>query len=126
MLPLIVASVFNQMLERERVLTAIEYVESGGRGAETPDGDGGKAIGPFQIHRVYWLDATERRPDLREQGYAACHDPIYAREVVRCYLERYHAKTPEQMARIHNGGPKGCSKKATIPYWDKVREALRK
>lgn len=34
----------------EQILDAIERVESSGRGKNTPDGDGGKAIGPFQIH----------------------------------------------------------------------------
>lgn len=115
----------NPTLDRERVLDAIEFVESGGRGADTPDGDGGLAIGPFQIHEIYWTDAVDRQPDLRERGYTACRDPQYARAVVRAYLARYHANTAEQMARIHNGGPRGMFKNSTLPYWDRVRDRLR-
>jgi hypothetical protein len=37
---------------------------------------------------------------------------------------RYGAKTPEQFARIWNGGPSGASKKATLAYWSKVKANL--
>ena len=36
----------------------------------TPDGDGGRAIGPYQIHRVYWQDAVGFRPELAPAFYA--------------------------------------------------------
>ena len=32
----------------------------------------------------------------------------------------------EVIARIHNGGPKGASKKATDGYWQRVLTQLRK
>jgi hypothetical protein len=32
--------------------------------------------------------------------------------------------TAEDLARIHNGGPKGHTKKATLKYWDKVKKEM--
>ena len=103
-------------------LDAIEQVESGGRTDLV--GDGGKAIGSMQIWRVYWKDAVEFAPWLRNRTYEDCTRRGYARLVVLAYLTRYGARTPEQMARIHNGGPQGAAKKATLGYWKKVRSHL--
>src|SRR5690606_22841719 len=38
----------------EEILYGIRQVESGGR-ENPPDGDDGLAIGPYQIHRAYWI-----------------------------------------------------------------------
>jgi hypothetical protein len=32
----------------------------------------------------------------------------------------------ETLARIHNGGPKGHTKKATLGYWSKVQKEMAK
>lgn len=110
---------------RERLLDAIEQVESGGRGARTPDGDGGRAIGPFQIWEAYWIDAVEYDENLR-CAYQDCRRPDMARRVVIAYLTRYDAWTsPEKAARVHNGGPRGHLKATTLPYWERVKEAMR-
>jgi len=109
----------------ENLLDAIEQVESSGMGANTPDGDGGKAIGPFQIHRAYWKDAVEFDRTIGGK-YEDCRKPEYARKIVRAYLSRYgKGKSAKELARIHNGGPKGHRKASTLPYWEKVDEILR-
>lgn len=41
-------------------------VESGGN--INAIGDGGKAIGPFQLHEVYWEDAAQQDPSLKDGG----------------------------------------------------------
>jgi len=105
----------------DHLLDAIRQVESGGRDLV---GDGGKAIGPYQIHREYWQDAVAADKTLGGT-YADCHNERYARRVVRAYLTRYgRGKTDEQMARIHNGGPSGHRKSATVGYWTKIRHVL--
>lgn len=105
------------------LLDAIREVESGGRTDLV--GDGGRAIGPYQIHRCYWLDAVEADPSLRARGYEACTDENYARAVVVAYLSRYgQGKSAESLARIHNGGPSGWRKQATRGYWRKVAAAM--
>lgn len=90
-------------------------------------GDGGRAIGMYQIHRAYWQDAVDHDPSIGGT-YRDCYDPAYAERIVRAYLSRYAPRgaTLEQLARIHNGGPKGHLKKATLGYWTKVRDALQR
>ena len=42
-----------------KLFHAIRMVETGGvSDPENAVGDGGKAIGPYQIHEVYWKDAN--------------------------------------------------------------------
>lgn len=114
----------HRLSETSHTLDAIERVESGCRTDLV--GDGGRAIGSFQVWEGYWKDAVEH--DRRCGGafrisgapYSACRDRAYARRVVLAYLSRYHATTPEKMARTHNGGPRGASKKSTLMYWKKV------
>lgn len=110
----------------DKLLSAIETVESGGRGDETPDGDGGKAIGPFQIHKSYWKDAVDFDKSIGGK-YEDCHKLEYSRKIVRAYMSRYApvGATDETAARIHNGGPKGAEKKATKGYWEKVKKVLK-
>jgi len=114
--------------EWDTFLDALQKVETGGE--KNPDlavGDKGKALGAYQIWHVYWLDAVERRPDLRARGYQAVTDRAYAREVVKAYMARYAPRNAswEDLARIHNGGPRGHTKKATEAYWRKVVKAAR-
>jgi hypothetical protein len=110
------------------ILDAIEAVETGGqRDPANAIGDGGKALGPMQIHRVYWLDAVDHDPSLVASGetYDNVRCRVYARRVVMAYWSRY-AKSwdAETLARIHNGGPKGATKRATLGYWAKVKAKL--
>ena len=110
------------------ILDAIERVETGGHAdPANAVGDSGRALGPLQIHRVYWQDAVEHDPTLVANGetYASVRNRAYARRVVMAYWSRY-AKSwdSETLARIHNGGPKGHTKRATLGYWAKVQKAL--
>jgi hypothetical protein len=106
----------------ENLLAAIRAVESGG--LENPaDGDGGRAIGPYQIHEGYWLDS--RLPGR----YADCRGEPYARRVVLAYFRRYEPEALsrgdlEALARLHNGGPKWAKKPATRDYWRRVKAHL--
>lgn len=93
-------------------------------------GDGGKAIGPYQIWKVYWLDAVEFDPSIGG-SYDDCLNKGYAEKVVRAYWARYATErrlgrpvTDEDRARIHNGGPNGYKKTATLKYWKKVKDVL--
>ena len=110
------------------ILDAIEKVETGGqRDPANAIGDGGKALGPMQIHRVYWVDAVDHDPSLVANGetYDSVRDRAYARRVVMAYWSRYAKSWDAQtLARIHNGGPKGHRKAATLGYWAKVRAKL--
>ena len=109
------------------ILRALHQVESGGR-IEAPDGDGGLAIGPLQIHRAYWADAQKQDPQLGG-AYEDCRNLTYAERVVRAYMQRHAASAwalgeAETIARIHNGGPQGKDRAATLGYWQSVRRHL--
>jgi hypothetical protein len=97
---------------------ALNIVETSGRTGAIL-GDGGKALGPLQIHRSYHADA-------RVGGdYSRCADLDYSKRVVSAYLQRYApqawaAGDVTTLARIHNGGPRGATKPATVNYAAKV------
>ena len=116
------------VVDLDRLVQAICQVETGGEAdPSNAVGDSGKAIGPYQIHRAYWVDATQYDKTIGGT-YADCKDKAYATKVVMAYLRRYSPKnaTVEDLARIHNGGPRGHLKVATVKYWAKVSAVLRK
>jgi hypothetical protein len=107
----------------ETLLDAIAEIESKNR----PDavGDKGRAIGAYQIHRAYWKDGT-RILGMR-WSYREAFDPKKARSVVRAYLLHYgKGRSLMDMARIHNGGPKGYKKTSTLIYARRIRSLLRR
>ncbi len=125
---LLYVNVTPQIVEIERTLDALCMVESSG-GRDLRDGDGGRAIGLYQIHRGYWRDGT--RILGVSWPYSDARDPVKARQVVRAYVVHYqkaggYPATPESWARAHNGGPRGPSKASTLAYWAKVRACLPK
>ena len=105
------------------ILDAIRAVESSNNPAP-PDGDGGRSIGPYQIMRGYWRDAGV------PGRYEWCRNRWYAERVVLAYWRRHcpaalAAGDWQTCSRIHNGGPGGSRKTATIGYWARVRKHLR-
>ena len=97
---------------------ALHIVETSGKRGPIL-GDNGRALGPLQIHRAYHADA-------RVAGdYSRCEDLDYSKRVVTAYLQRYApqawaAGDVSTLARIHNGGPRGDKKTATLSYAAKV------
>lgn len=117
------------------VLNAIREVETGGlpnRGIGAV-GDNGKSIGPYQIGRLYWIDSDT------SGEYQQCLDShVYSEKVISRYMRRYAnaewlrirsgvgtLADVEKVCRIHNGGPRGYTKKATVPYWNKILNNLK-
>ena len=103
---------------------ALHLVETSGRHGAIL-GDNGAALGPLQIHEAYWRDS-------RVKGtYAQCADLAYARRVAEAYLRRYAPKAYaagdwRTLARIHNGGPSGHRRSATLPYLRRVERAMQR
>lgn len=109
----------------DEIFAALRVVETGGtrNGGRRAIGDGGKAIGPLQIHRDYWVDS--KVPGRFED----CRGLPYARKVVLAYWRRYcpralEALDAEVLARVHNGGPAGHRKECTKVFWRKVEREL--
>lgn len=112
----------SQEADLEKLLDAIAAVES--RSDPHAVGDSGHARGVYQIHRRYWIDGT--RILGVDWSYDEAVDPSKARQVVRAYLMHYgRDRTILEKARIHNGGPKGYRKPATLPYARKIVKILQ-
>ena len=106
-----------------RLLDAIARVESNRDSRAV--GDGGRALGAYQIHQCYWKDGTKFLGV--DWNYDQAKDPTKARAVVRAYLRHYgRGRNLIQKARIHNGGPRGHRKKATLKYTRKIAEVLKR
>ena len=51
--------------------------------------------------------------------------------ILQAYMKHFAASnrigrdpTPEDLARIHNGGPNGYKNKLTVKYWERVKKHL--
>ena len=133
---LVLAPVASAQFAWRDALDAIKQVETGSGSGVGGKGDGGRAAGPLQIHRIYHIDAAERDRSLTD--YQRClTDRAYSERVVQAYMRRYCRSQAarldagkatladlERIARCHNGGPKGYRKRATLGYWNKVRKPL--
>ncbi len=111
-----------------QLVNAMIFVESGDKGDSAHDG--GKAYGILQLEPDYVKDAA------KEAGQSWTHpesakDGATSKKIMTAYMKKYATKkrlggepTAEDIARIHNGGPKGFEKESTEKYWDKVKERL--
>jgi hypothetical protein len=103
---------------------AIRQVETGGHAdPANAIGDDGASLGPYQISRAYWTDADV------EGRYEHVKVARYAERVMIAYWSRYCYDALidddfETLARVHNGGPAGARKDATIDYWRRVSEII--
>lgn len=106
------------------LISALIAVESGGN--DLAIGDGGRAIGPLQIHKCVVEDVNKRFGTHYQ--HIRMTNRTEAVEVFTRYVRIYAPKnaTAEQIARIHNGGPSGHKKPATLGYWRKVKKELGK
>ncbi len=111
----------------EKFFYALHQQEAGGQ-MKPKDGDNGRAIGVFQIHRAYWQDAVEYA-GLRG-SYEDCRNMDYARQIVTAYMNRYAHRAIiendlESLARCHNAGPNYAKKRAlTDKYWIQFKRHL--
>ena len=111
------------------LLDAICQVES--NCDSTAVGDNGNAIGAYQIWYAYWYDAVEYDPSIGGK-YEDCYNKDYSEKIINAYWKRYANEkrlgrkvTDEDRARIHNGGPNGYKKKATVGYWSDVKGKMK-
>lgn len=85
-------------------IDAVEHIESSGRGEATPDGDGGKASGPFQFWSVAWADCSKVRKaqGLPTYPYSKAKDRKAAREYARTWLTHLRDRLHAQIGRQPN------------------------
>jgi soluble lytic murein transglycosylase-like protein len=104
------------------LIAAMIAVESGGNPSAV--GDGGRALGALQIHAGVIQDVNRRHGTA--YSHVDAFDPATAARICRLYLGLYapSGATPEILARIWNGGPRGHRKPSTLRYWRKVEAQL--
>tara|TARA_R110000787_G_scaffold24829_2_gene69954 strand:- start:271 stop:627 length:357 start_codon:yes stop_codon:yes gene_type:complete len=92
-------------------------------------GDNGTAHGCFQLTKAYIQDAAEHAKENWSVDDAYSYEK--SRMIFTSYMHRYatperlgRAVTPQDIARIHNGGPNGWKKESTEKYWKKVKDIL--
>ena len=103
---------------------AIAAVETNGNDAAVNERE--DAHGRYQIRAAYLADANR----FLGSSYtlADMHDQAKAERVVMAYLRHYGTErgvtSLYDLARIHNGGPKGAEKRSTLDYGARVWETL--
>ena len=112
---------------QESFWRALHAVESGGRIGPII-GDKGAALGPYQLHKAYWLDSGVKG------SYSQCSGLAYSRAVVSAYMQRkaplaWAAGDCRTLAMVHNGGPqalkaKGQKRNNLETYWKKIQKHL--
>ena len=104
------------------LISALIIVESSGN--DLAVGDGGKAIGPLQIHKAVILDVN--RITGSNYRHYEMTNRAQARAVCEAYLRHYgKGASTEQLARRWNGGPRGDTRPSTEAYWAKVKKHLK-
>ncbi len=120
------------------LLDAIEWVES--KGVVTAIGDDGRAVGAYQLTKIY-VDDYYRITGKDRMPYFNNHeirlDSFWSRVIAEAYIKHYaliaernnkkiitSLRRFEIMARIHNGGPDGWKKESTKEYWHKVKARM--
>lgn len=100
----------------EKFLDAVAQVESSGRANAI--GDGGKALGMFQLHRAAWEDASKVDRTLGDYKTGALN-PATARRAARVYFEILSARlvraqaanSPANLYAAYNLGFAGFSRR---------------
>ena len=115
-------------------------IESGGD--NNAIGDGGKAVGCLQQHEIH-VDEANRIMALNIKGWL--NDPFdygdrfnreYAIIMTKACLKHHGQRRISKnntelenlviLGRIHNGGPNGYKKKATLPYAKKITKLYKR
>jgi hypothetical protein len=104
------------------IIAAIRSVETSDA-ADPPNGDGGKALGPLQIHEAFWVDSGI------SGSWQNCHDFEYSKRVVVAYWQRYEPAAYSNddnrtLALCFHYGPHWRSRNDPDGYWTKVKAKL--
>ncbi len=117
-----VNAIFAQDAELWRTFCAVARVESHGdpRAYNRKE----NAVGIVQIRPVMLADAN-RIAGRQRWTLADRTNPAQSWEIFRLVCLHYQPNgTPEEWARVWNGGPSGCRKAGTRAYWLRVRAAM--
>jgi len=118
----------------ETIIPILIQIESGGDPNALGDFDSHdvpQAAGILQIHKICVRDVNR----IYDTTYTSQDRFSVEKSINICklYLLHYgnenrlgHKPTPEDLARIWNGGPNGWKKKSTLPYWEKCKTEIER
>ncbi|KAI6183063.1 Lysozyme [Aphelenchoides bicaudatus] len=118
----------------DNCISCICQIESNCKPLECRMDQGSLSCGYFQIKKAYYIDCyTPGRTsgESVDDAWKRCaKDYNCSVECVKNYFNRYAggcnvSDQCEKMARLHNGGPNGCSSSSTIDYWNRVKSCLK-
>jgi len=86
-----------------------------------------KAYGILQIRQPALTDINRHyKTNYKLEDFLGPGGVSLSKWAFRAYGEIYGAKTPEEFARIWNGGPNGMKKAATLRYWKAIQARINK
>ena len=107
MASLIVAISPKPIMVTDQFLAALAMVEYGGKG-QAPAGDGGRAVGPYQIHEIYRMEANRilRGPVFGSDDRKGYRPSREMSRVVLSFWAKYHRDrgvriTPAVLCSLH-------------------------
>ena len=115
----------------DNLLSALKMAESGNRSHAI--GDGGKAVGVLQLHKIY-VDDANRIIGYAKYKYADRYGIKKSEEMVKVVLTHYgkHYErktgkrcTDEVLARIHNRGYSQWNDNLGARYWSRVKKFIK-
>lgn len=106
------------------LLPALIWQES--TGIDSAIGDNGNAFGPLQIWQSYMSDVYKFRTARECLNNRALSIDVYKKYMARYATDKRLGRpvTDQDIARMHNGGPSGWKKDATLPYWWAVKKKM--
>ena len=128
--PVVINLINGKIDNREELVEAMAFVESGGNPATIGDINlGAPSVGLLQIRPIM---VREVNRILKNQGLekrfknSDRRDGDKSIEMFNIWADAYHLSSSyEKMARNWNGGPRGYRKTATSHYWTKVTNYVK-
>ncbi len=122
-------SIFNcPLLKEQNFFAAIRTEES--YDGKVTIGDGGLSRGDYHITRAFWTDGCEQGNVDWDYDTLVWSRP-HCEQIMLWYFQRYCPDAMKRcdlktLARIHNGGPRGHRKAATLEYWRRIQKHMAK
>ncbi|CAJ0943468.1 unnamed protein product, partial [Mesorhabditis belari] len=130
---LLVAALVAVTTAADTCIHCICLHESGCKAIGCHQDVGSLSCGYYQIKLPYYEDCGQpgkKSGESTETAWKRCSDDYSCSTTcVNNYFKRYEKNcagkgfgTCEQMSRLHNGGPSGCSTSATVNYWNAIHK----
>lgn len=115
------------MIIDENCMKCLCFIESWCADVGCVMDQGSLSCGWYQLKYEYWLDCGQPGGSWKD----CSNDKVCAEQCVRQYMTRYGGlcstgNSCADLARIHNGGPYGCSARHTEYYGNMISRCLKR